>query len=71
MDEPDVRLAVEDLRRHKPYLFRHASPDEAGAMSPRRELDGHDPAEHAAEEAARTGDRRDLLRYLRMKRKEQ
>ena len=21
MDEPDIRMAIEDLRRHKPYLF--------------------------------------------------
>ena len=68
MDEPDVKLAVDDLRRHKPYLFRHDPADDASAMGPRHDHHGHDPAESAAEQATRTGDRRDLLRYLRMKR---
>lgn len=72
MDEPDVKLAVDDLRRHKPYLFGHDGHDDPASMPPRHDHDGHDPAElaahHAAESAARTGDRRDLLRYLRLKR---
>ncbi len=68
MDEPDVKLAIEDLRRHKPYLFRQRLVG-ASAMPAR----GHDTADHqsqqAAEQAAVSGDRRDLLRYLRLRRK--
>lgn len=66
MDEPDVALAVRDLRRHKPYLFRAASP--TGGMPARHEEGVSDPAEDAAQDAAASGDRRDLLRYLRLKR---
>jgi hypothetical protein len=85
MDEPDVRLAVAELRRVRPYLFTNgtfsaarrgggagaagaasalgakpqARPGAAGAI---REV--HD----AAAEAQSTGDRTDLLRYLRLRR---
>lgn len=68
MDEPDVELAVKDLRRHKPYLFRRRSDTLDSAMAPSLSPNGHDPAEQAAEDAARSGDRRDLLRYLRLRR---
>lgn len=68
MDDPDVKLAVDDLRRHKPYLFRRRHKEDPSAMSPAIPTNGHDPAEEAAEHAARTGDRRDLLRYLRLRR---
>jgi hypothetical protein len=68
MDEPDIELAVNDLRRHKPYLFRRRRGLDDSAMAPSIHPDGHDPAEQAAEQAARTGDRRDLLRYLRLRR---
>ena len=68
MDEPDIEMAVNDLRRHKPYLFRHRREPEDSAMAPSIHPNGHDPAEQAAEQAARTGDRRDLLRYLRLRR---
>ena len=68
MDEPDVKMAVDDLRRYKPYLFRRRHEAELSAMSPAVPSNGHDPAEEAAEHAAITGDRRDLLRYLRLRR---
>jgi hypothetical protein len=64
MDEADVAGAVDDLRRHKPYLFRRR--DQEGAMSPRPRP--ADPSDEAAAHAAATGDRRDLLRYLRLRR---
>ena len=70
MDEPDVELAVRDLRRHKPYLFRRRSDTTNSAMAPNIPSHGPDPAEQAAEQAARSGDRRDLLRYLRLRRRE-
>jgi hypothetical protein len=55
---------VEDLRRHKPYLFRQARPRMSGATLP----EPIPTADHAAAEARATGDRRDLLRYLRLRR---
>lgn len=64
MDDADVAAVVDDLRRHKPYLFRRR--EEAGAMSPRPR--GAEPSDEAAAHAAATGDRRDLLRYLRLRR---
>jgi vacuolar-type H+-ATPase subunit I/STV1 len=69
MDEPDVAEAVADLRRHKPFLF-HAEPDTPGglALAP-RDLGEEDPLAQAAELAQHSGDRRDLLRYLRLRRR--
>lgn len=66
MDQPDVQLAIDELRRSKPYLFT-ARRTAASAMGARSY---HDPgqAELAADAAARSGDRRDLLRYLRLRR---
>ena len=64
MDAPDLALAVDDLRRLKPFLFRRR--DEQGAMSPRPRPT--DPADEAAAHAAASGHRRDLLRYLRLRR---
>lgn len=65
MDDADVATAVEDLRRHKPYLFRQTRRS-AAAMGP---SDPEDPAvDDAAQCAATTGHRRDLLRYLRLRR---
>lgn len=68
MDDPDIELAVKDLRRHKPYLFRRRRDPDDSSMAPSIHPDGHDPAEQAAEQAAKSGDRRDLLRYLRLRR---
>ncbi len=68
MDQPDIALAIEDLRRQKPYLFRKRR-SAAGHMPARvRSKSAHD-ADEAAERAATTGDRHDLLRYLRLRRK--
>ncbi len=69
MDEPDLAEAVADLRRHKPYLFREEAIVPGGlALAPRIEgLD--DPLAQAAEQAQHSGDRRDLLRYLRLRRR--
>jgi predicted RNase H-like nuclease (RuvC/YqgF family) len=68
MDEPDIKMAIDDLRRHKPYLFRRRYDEGQSAMAPAIHPNGHDPAEQAAEQAAKSGDRRDLLRYLRLRR---
>ena len=69
MDEPDVTAAVEELRRRKPYLFARPAAEHAGGMSPRPRQTIDEPLSDAAEHAAASGDRRDLLRYLRMRRK--
>ena len=65
MDEPDVASAVEELRRRKSFLF--TTPRRTSAMSGHTEpVD--DPLADAAEQARVSGDRRVLLRYLRLKR---
>ncbi|MEO0514586.1 MAG: hypothetical protein AAF086_04745 [Planctomycetota bacterium] len=70
MDEPDVSTAVNDLRRQKPYLFRHRPRVNDSVMAPRVTPGAVLPAEQdAAQRAAATGDRRDLLDYLRLRRK--
>lgn len=64
VDEPDVEGAVSALRTGKGWLF--ASPSAVGALhAPAGE--GSDDAALAARAAAR-GDRRALLRYLRLRR---
>ena len=69
MDEPDVTEAVEDLRRHKPFLF-HPDSSEADGLALAPMIEGHDdPLAQAAEQAQHSGDRRDLLRYLRLRRR--
>jgi hypothetical protein len=64
--KPDVPAAVADLKRRKPFLFRLPAPAHS-AMS------GHAGApvsdlSRAASDARDSGDRRDVLRYLRLKR---
>lgn len=70
MDEPDAAAAVDELRRTKPFLFR-AARNGATSMSARIDAarDDADSIDHAAAEAHATGDRTDLLRYLRRRRK--
>lgn len=66
MNAPDVALAVKDLRKRKPFLFRGASPRApAMAGAPRG---APDDLGRAADEARTVGDRAALLRYLRLKR---
>ncbi len=71
MSQPDVKLAIDDLRRHKPYLFRQRPRGgSGGAMGAR--LHGSPltlTRDEAAQRAATSGDRRDLLSYLRLRRK--
>lgn len=66
MDEPDLRMAVEDLRRHRPYLFRQRH-KRGSVMGARRE--SGERLEVEGEKARESGDRRTLLRYLRLKRR--
>jgi len=66
MDDPDVKMAVDDLRRHKPYLFRHRAT--ASTMPAHLPDDADHLADRAAVKASTTGNRRDLLDYLRLRR---
>ena len=68
MDEPDVALAIDDLRRGKPYLFRQRAAASAVAMSARARGNVSPSTIEAAQTAATSGDRRDLLHYLRLRR---
>ena len=67
MDEPDVAIAVRDLQRRKPFLFR-TSLSRGSVMSAADAPREDSVLGEVAETARRTGDRRELLRYLRMKR---
>lgn len=69
MDEPDVRLAVADLRERKPFLFRRSRRAGVSAMGIGGAGGGGDALEAAAETALATGDRASLLAYLRMRRR--
>lgn len=67
MDTPDVEAAVADLRSRKPRLFR--VPDlRAFAQSAVEDGAADEPVAQAAADAHATGHRRDLLRYLRLRR---
>lgn len=64
MEKADARAAVADLKRNKPFLFRQ--PVRASAMSGAIETESS--IDEAAAAARESGDRRALLRYLRMRR---
>ncbi len=66
MDEADLGEVVDDLRQRKPYLFKRNETGRAMSARPRHPGPGTDDA---AELAARTGDRADLLEYLRKRRR--
>lgn len=68
MDEPDVQAAVVELRSRKPYLFRRSASAGGGSMAARRRHGSGGELADAADAAATTGQRQDLLRYLRMRR---
>ena len=69
----DPAAAVADLRRRKPFLFRTSDPPSSSrfsaTLSPSSRTTATSAAlDHAAEEAALTGNRAALLRYLRARR---
>lgn len=64
MPKPDVKAAISELRRGKPFLFRTTPRVSAMSGAPSEAS----PLEGAAAEARESGDRRALLRYLRMRR---
>ncbi len=81
MDDRDVTLAVRDLRQRKPFLFKGGTKADArsgatrtsrhlGAMGARGPDTHANPLKTFANEAAATGDRGALLRYLRARRGE-
>lgn len=65
MDDADVAHAVAELRRAKPFLFRNAP---AGSAATAAIDDGNGELTRAADAARETGDRRALIRYLRLRR---
>ncbi|MEM9083177.1 MAG: hypothetical protein AAGB34_06225 [Planctomycetota bacterium] len=67
MKEGDATAAVSALRRDKPFLFRKRVGEAGGAMSAKVSQERMQAAE-AGEQAARSGDRESLLRYLRARR---
>lgn len=71
MESPDIARAVGELRRSKPFLFGQGS-GFIGALgsgaSAGVSASALNQIDEAAEEARRSGDRRALLRYLRMRR---
>ncbi len=70
MDEADVKAAVGELRKNKPYLFRRTAVAGGGVMAARPRSNPGAALTDAAHCAAASGDRRDLLRYLRLRRKQ-
>ena len=69
MDEPDVALAVRDLCERKPFLFGGKRHGGSGiSMSPAGLQGGGDSLGAMAQHARSSGDRSELLRYLRARR---
>ena len=67
LDDPDVAAAVAELRRRKPFLFgRGFGATAMGAIGDGGGADGE--LADLAEQAKTTGDKRALLRYLRLRR---
>ena len=73
MNEPDLKLVIEDLRRQKPYLFRHRNADgtfaSASSMPARVRSSGVSQIQQAAARAVEAGSRTHVLDYLRLRRK--
>lgn len=71
MDEPDVAMAVRELCQRKPFLFagRRSGAGSGSAMSPGpQRASGDDDLDAMARRARSSGDRGELLRYLRVRR---
>jgi len=68
MDTPDVAVAVRDLRARKPFLFGERGGGVSSAMGARSASD-EDPLGDLAASARGSGDRAELLRYLRARRR--
>ncbi len=68
MPEHDVREVIDDLRRHKPYLFAQHRPAALAMPAQQHDDPVTAPLERAATQAKSTGHRQDLLTYLRLRR---
>lgn len=70
MDEPDVVLAVRELCDRKPFLFGcgRQGPGGGVSMSPAKGVSEGDALREMAQHARSSGDRSELLRYLRARR---
>ncbi|MEM1330628.1 MAG: hypothetical protein AAGG07_08720 [Planctomycetota bacterium] len=68
MDAPDVGAVVSDLRRRKPFLFRADPQGPLGLSGGAEQPSGDRLAQEAADRARGSNDRRELLRYLRLRR---
>ncbi len=70
MDEPDVSVAVRELCERKPFLFACKRQGAHGgvSMSPAAEGSSDDGLGTMAARARGSGDRSELLRYLRARR---
>ena len=65
----DGRAALAQLRRQKPWLFRRQTRQaEAMGMPARSTEDAATPSAQAAQQAFASGQRRDLMQYLRLRR---
>ncbi len=70
MDEPDVAAAVRELCERKPFLFGCSKRSAGGvSMSPAPQRSVPDSLGAMAHTARSTGDRAELLRYLRARRR--
>ncbi|MEQ9207921.1 MAG: hypothetical protein RLN78_11185 [Phycisphaerales bacterium] len=69
MDDPDVAVAVRELKARKPFLFSCATHGTRGSsMSSQAGNGGGDGLGRMASLARSSGDRNELLRYLRARR---
>ena len=69
MDEPDIAVAVRELRARKPYLFdKVAGASSASVMGAMSAPTKDDELGSMADRARGSGDRAELLRYLRARR---
>lgn len=69
MDEPDVAIAVRELRTRKPYLFHCQTHGKTGMGTMSAHASGgSDGIGNLASSARSSGDRNELLRYLRARR---
>jgi hypothetical protein len=70
MDSPDVSIAVRELCDRKPFLFasRQRANLQSVSMGPTGGSGGDDELESMAMRAKSSGDRSELLRYLRVRR---
>jgi len=70
LDSPDVSVAVRELCARKPFLFACKKPSmhQGVAMGPAGVRSGDDELESMANTARSSGDRSELLRYLRVRR---